>query len=86
MLNPAPINEPIEAPSWALWFNSVYGILKFSGRSYLVSKLPTGSAGAVTLALNGRKSGEGAGAGTGCPVWWDGSIWRTFYDNSQVAA
>lgn len=38
------------------------------------------------IATNGRKSGEGPGAGTGCPVWWDGTNWRTFYDNSVVAA
>ena len=32
-----------------------------------------------------RKSGEGGGAGTGVPVWDDGTDWRTFYDNSVAA-
>jgi hypothetical protein len=88
-VNPAPINENPTQPmpsSWALWFNSVYLALKYSGRSYPVASLPAASIGAVTIASNGRKAGEGAGSGTGCPVWWDGTIWRTFYDNSQVAA
>lgn len=62
-------------------------------REYSVSgglnPLPTLTSGAVHLAAiafasNGRKEGEGEGAGTGCPVWWDGSNWLTFYDNSVV--
>ena len=54
-----------------------------------VAGLPAPSSaliGAIAIATNGRKSGEGAGAGTGCPAWCDGSHWRTFYDNSIVAA
>jgi hypothetical protein len=43
-------------------------------------------AGTIAYASNGRKSGEGSGAGTGVPVWSDGTNWRTFYDNSVVAA
>jgi hypothetical protein len=34
---------------------------------------------------NGRKSGETTGNGTGIPVWCDGSNWRTYYDDSNVA-
>jgi len=37
-------------------------------------------------ATNGRKAGEGAGAGTGTPVYWDGSVWRVYRDDSIVAA
>ena len=40
----------------------------------------------LAFATNGRKSAEGAGAGTGVPTWWDGTNWRTFYDNSITAA
>lgn len=59
--------------------------------SYPVAALPTGSpggykAGTTCFATNGRKSAEGAGLGTGVPVWWDGATWRTFYDNAQVLA
>lgn len=88
MVNPAPIREDLTTmpPAWALWFNSISNGLKFAGQAYKVANLPKGFPGAMTVASNGRRAGQGAGAGTGCPVWWDGSVWRTFYDNSQVAA
>jgi len=36
--------------------------------------------GAMGFATDGRKDGEGAGAGTGIPIWFDAtsSTWRTF--------
>jgi len=40
----------------------------------------------IAYATDGRRSGQGVGAGTGCPVWSDGTNWRTFYDNTVVAA
>lgn len=54
-----------------------------------VASLPTPSStikGATAFATNGRRSLEMAGNGTGCPVWCDGSNWRTMYDNTVVAA
>ncbi|WP_439539461.1 hypothetical protein [Sphingomonas sp.] len=57
--------------------------------SYTVAGLPsttTYGVGSKAFASNGRRAGEGAGTGTGCPVWSDGTNWRTFYDNSIVAA
>lgn len=39
--------------------------------SYLVADLPTPVGFQVAYATNGRKSGEGAGLGTGVPVWYD---------------
>ncbi|HIE0170411.1 TPA: hypothetical protein ACXI8G_000952 [Serratia marcescens] len=55
---------------------------------YAVNALPTSGliSGAEAYATNGRRAGEGAGAGSGCPVWFDGTYWRTYYDNSIVAA
>lgn len=37
-------------------------------------------------ASDGRKANETGGNGTGIPVWFDtvDSIWRTFYDNSEI--
>jgi hypothetical protein len=58
-------------------------------KSLTVAGLPaasTAGVGAAVYASNGRKSGEGAGAGTGIPVWSDGTNWRTYYDNSIAAA
>ena len=75
------------SPAWQLWLTTLQALLKLQGQSFTVANLPNGSyAGQQAFASNGRKSGEGAGSGTGIPAWWDGSMWRTFYDNSQVAA
>jgi hypothetical protein len=57
--------------------------------SYSVSGLPSASAagiGAICYANNGRKAGEGASAGTGCPVFSSGSAWLCFYNNLSVTA
>jgi hypothetical protein len=42
----------------------------------------------IAYVSNGRKSGEGPGAGTGVPAFWDTvtSQWLCFYDNSVVIA
>ena len=86
------------SPDGASWheginIDSSSGVASFPSGAvqsqYTVSGLPAPSSaliGAIAIATNGRKSGEGAGAGTGCPTWCDGSHWRTFYDDSIVAA
>lgn len=55
-------------------------------RAYTVATLPAAAIGKKAYASNGRRAGEGAGAGTGIPVWSDATTWRTYYDNSVVAA
>ena len=84
-----------DGSSWheGIDINSATGIVSFPSGAvqsqYVVASLPAPSAaltGAIAVATNGRKSGESAGAGSGCPAWCDGSHWRTFYDNSIVAA
>jgi hypothetical protein len=43
-----------------------------------VAQLPAVAiAGQRRFASNGRKAGEGAAAGTGVPVHFDGTAWRT---------
>ena len=57
-------------------------------KSYTVASLPscaTLGAGTTAYASNGRRSGEGAGAGSGIPVYCDGANWRAYYDNSVAA-
>ena len=41
----------------------------------------------VAFATDGRKVGEGAGSGTGCPVYFNpsDSSWRRFSDDTVVA-
>lgn len=66
---------------------SIQSIAPISPGAYTVANLPAPASlpvGAHAYATNGRRAGEGAGAGTGIPVWSDGSKWRTFYDNAEV--
>ena len=51
--------------------------------SYTVATLPAGTAGMMAYASNGRKAGEGAGAGTGVLALYTNSAWR---DPSQAYA
>jgi trimeric autotransporter adhesin len=55
-------------------------------RSYTVAGLPAAGVGKTAYASNGRRAGEGSGAGTGIPVWSDATTWRTYYDCAAVAA
>ena len=56
--------------------------------SYTVANLPTAGIGAsqIAYASNGRKNGEGAGAGTGVMVFRDGTAWRACDTGATVAA
>ncbi len=52
-----------------------------------VAVLPAaGQVGRVRFATDGRKSGEGPGAGTGVLVYDDGVAWRRVDDGTTVAA
>lgn len=51
-----------------------------------VALLPTGAAGRIAFASDGRKNGEGAGAGTGVMVFHDGTAWRACDTGATVAA
>lgn len=54
---------------------------------YTVATLPAaGLAGRIAFATNGRKNGEGSGAGTGVQVYDDGTAWRRVSDDTTVAA
>jgi parallel beta-helix repeat protein len=56
--------------------------------TYTVAALPTSAIGAAQLAYasNGRKNGEGSGAGTGVLVFRDGSAWRACDTGATVAS
>jgi len=55
-------------------------------KAYTVAGLPAGSAGDAAYASNGRKNGEGSGAGTGVLVFKDGTAWRACDTGATVAA
>lgn len=57
--------------------------------NYTVADLPTTAAnGAFAWASNGRKSGEGSGAGTGVPVFWNSSTssWYSYLSGAPVTS
>ena len=52
-----------------------------------VALLPASAAlGDMAYAMDGRKNGEGAGSGSGTPVFWDGTAWIAFDSGTAVAA
>lgn len=56
-------------------------------KSYTVATLPaTPTAGMIVFASNGRKTGEGAGSGTGVVAYGDGTAWRAVDTGTTVAA
>lgn len=54
--------------------------------SYTVATLPVGTNGASVYASNGRKVGEGAGAGTGSRVVYSNGAWRRLSDETAITA
>lgn len=55
----------------------------FSGTKAVLDALPTLASGMVAFCTDGRKSGEGAGAGTGCPVYYS-SGWKVYRNDAAV--
>lgn len=59
----------------------------FQTASFTVATLPTaGTAARIAYASDGRKNGEGVGAGTGVLVFDDGTAWRACDTGATVAA
>ncbi len=54
--------------------------------AYTVATLPVGAEEQLAYATDGRKVGEGAGVGTGVPVYFSNGQWRVFATDAQVAA
>lgn len=56
-------------------------------QSLLFANLPAaGQTGRLLFVTDGRKTGEGAGAGTGVLAYDDGVAWRRVDDGTSVAA
>lgn len=90
-------NESMRADRQGLWFGnkrfassslsiSIDGLLKV--KSFTVALLPaSASVGTLAYATDGRKAGEGAGAGTGVLVFFDGADkWIAVDTGAEVAA
>jgi len=54
--------------------------------TYTVAGLPGAPNGAIAYTSNGRKPGEGAGAGTGVMVWVSTNRWLSILSGTQVLA
>jgi len=63
---------------------SIVAVGPITSGKYTVALLPTGTEGMTAYATNGRKSGEGSGAGTGVPVYFSNTEWRTYSTDAQV--
>lgn len=50
------------------------------------ANLPTGTEGQIAYVSNGRKAGQGVGAGTGVLAFHDGSTWIAVDTGTAVAA
>ncbi|RQS79736.1 hypothetical protein [Burkholderia seminalis] len=85
---PPDPRTPFEAPAWQTWFALLWrqfgpGDLG----AFAVASLPSGALeGQKAWAKNGRKVGEGAGAGTGVPVYWSNGAWRVYSTDAAVSA
>lgn len=58
------------------------GVLEY--KSYTRANLPAARVGAIAWCSDGRKVGEGPGAGTGVPVYCTPGNWRTFSTDAPV--
>ncbi|MBZ5700246.1 MAG: DUF2793 domain-containing protein [Acidobacteriia bacterium] len=80
---------------WVVFSRNGSAQLQWSGSAWLplmlpaftVANLPAApAAGSVAYASNGRKTGEGAGLGTGVPCYFSSGNWRRYSDDTAVAA
>lgn len=64
---------------------ALQGALSPAGlEKYTFANLPTGYEGRTAFVTNGRKTGEGAAAGTGIPAYFSLAAWRRYYDDAAV--
>jgi hypothetical protein len=73
-------------PSWQGWLSLLYTFVNQG--NYLVAALPSRNVlpGQTAYATNGRKVGEGAGSGTGVPVYYSNGAWRVYSTDAVVTA
>ncbi len=82
---PDPRTSPTSAV-WNIWFSKIFQLFGQGdlGR-FTVALLPiTALESQTAYATNGRKVGQGAGAGTGVPVYYSQGAWRVFSTDTPV--
>lgn len=83
------ILDEFKSSVWQQFFLNIAQIFKNGDYliQYKVNQLPpSAKEGFLLYATDGRKVGEGAGAGTGVPVYFSNGQWRVFSTDLQVAA
>lgn len=66
---------------------AVNDVGSFRSKQFTVAALPAGSQGDIAYATNGRNTGEGAGAGTGCLVTKNSAgAWAAVWSGAAVTA
>lgn len=89
---PAAPNTAVDTklPVWQSWFDLVAQFFQRpTWPEYKVATLPTDPVpyeGQFAYATNGRKTAEGAGLGTGVPVYYSQGVWRVFSTDAAVTA
>lgn len=92
-----PVSAELLNQHQRLAFDNIYDLQKateitatrISKGGYTVANLPKATAsteGQLAYATNGRKVGEGVGAGTGVPIYFSNGKWRVYSTDAQVAA
>ena len=82
----AAILTGIEVRVEAKWDGTVLYIDHIDVKCYYGTSVLSVAAGSQAYATDGRKAGEGAGAGTGVLVFNDGSKWAAVDTGLEVAA
>lgn len=88
-LSPPPDpRSKFEDPPWQTWFFTLFKLFGAGNLgSFTVATLPNNPiVSQQAYATNGRKVGEGAGSGTGVPVYFSNGAWRVYSTDAVVAA
>ena len=77
-----------DSPAWQGWFSILWGLFGAGNLgAFTVAALPAAvNNGQTAYASNGRKVGEGSGAGTGVPVYYSNGAWRVYSTDAAVAS
>jgi hypothetical protein len=86
--SPPDPRTSFEEQAWQSWFYTIFKLYGNGdyGNFTVVNLPPSPSAGQTAYATNGRKIGEGAGGGTGVPVYYSNGAWRVYSTDAPVAA
>ena len=86
--NPPDPKSGFDSQNWQTWFYTIFALFGDGNLgNFTVVNLPTTPFnGQQAYATNGRKVGEGVGAGTGVPVYFSNGAWRVFSSDTVVTA